>query len=159
MSKAKPSPLHVVTELPPSTNKLYQRTSRGGLALTKAAKTFRERLRKEIIAYLPQLSCFPLDQESIYRFDVLLYFKELENKGWHERHTKGKDKGKRKAATRYKRIDMDNRIKFLQDSVMSSLGVDDSQVFAGWQEKREDSSNPRAEVVLHVMDREEGARW
>jgi hypothetical protein len=124
------------------------------MALTGVAKVFRERLRKEIVSHLPQLSSFPLDQETIYRFDVYLYFKKLENTGWHQVHTKGKDKGKRKAATRYKRIDLDNRIKFLQDSVMSSLGVDDSQVFAGYQEKREDSENPRAEVVLHVVPQE-----
>lgn len=144
-------PLYVVTELPPSTNKLYQRTRSGGLALTKEAKAFRERLRKEIIAHLPQLSGFPLDQETIYRFDVYLYLKELENKGWYQVCSTGKDKGKRKAATRYKRIDVDNRIKFLQDSVMSALGVDDSQVFAGYQEKREDPTDPRAEVALHVL--------
>lgn len=147
-------PLIVVTDLPPSTNKLYQRTRGGGLALTKVAKVFRERLRKEIVSHLPQLSGFPLDQETLYRFDVYLYFKTLENIGWHQTHTKGKDKGKRKAATRYKRIDLDNRIKFLQDSVMSSLGVDDSQVFAGYQEKREDPDNPRAAVELYVVSRE-----
>ena len=144
-------PLLVVTEPPPSTNKLYQRTRSGGLALTKAARSFRERVRKAIIAHLPQLSRFPLDEETIYRFDAYLYFKALENAGWYEFYTKGGNRGKRKAATRYKRVDADNRIKFLQDSVTHSLGVDDSQIFAGYQEKREDPDNPRAEVELHVI--------
>jgi hypothetical protein len=100
---------------------------------------------------LPLLASFPIGPDSVYRFDTYLYFPSLENQGWHQTYSRGKSQGKRKAATRYKKIDVDNRVKFLQDSVMTSLGVDDSQVFVGYQEKHEDPGNPRAEVKVTVV--------
>lgn len=140
--------------LPPSTNKLYQRIRNGGVILTKEARTFRERLHQKVIDELPSLSNFPVTAETLYRFDTILFFESLENQGWHKTYTKGKNKGKRKAATRYKKIDVDNRVKFLQDSVMASLGADDSQVFVGYQEKHEDPGEPRAEVKVTVIPRD-----
>jgi len=108
-----------------------------------------------MVAELPSLVSFPTGQEVIYRFDTILYFQSLENAGWHQTYTKGKNKGKRKASSRYKKIDVDNRVKFLQDSVMASLGVDDSQVFVGYQEKHEDPADPRAEVRVAVVSRDQ----
>lgn len=112
---------------------------------------------------------FPTDPELIYRFDIVCHFDALENPGWFElwdrdvhyvkdskdgKHKRGElrsKKGERKAATRYKRIDYDNRIKFLQDCVSKSIGIpDDAQIFVGHQEKREDPGNPRAEVTVTV---------
>jgi hypothetical protein len=124
------------------------------LILSKEAKVFRERLQQRMVDELPNLVHFPTGQDIIYRFDTILYFRSLENVGWHETYTKGKNKGKRKAASRYKKIDVDNRVKFLQDSVMASLGVDDSHVFVGYQEKHEDPEDPRAEVTLTVVSRD-----
>jgi Holliday junction resolvase RusA-like endonuclease len=144
----------VTCDLPPSTNKLYQRVRGGRVVLTKEARVFRERLHEKMVAELPKLSSFPVGPEVLYRFDTILFFQSLENRGWGQFYTKGDNKGKRKAATRYKKIDVDNRVKFLQDSVMTSLGVDDSQVFVGYQEKHEDSVRPRAEVKLVVVPRD-----
>lgn len=86
--------------------------------------------------------------ETVYTFSITLYFPALENEGWYQT---GKS-GEKLAKTRYKRIDYDNRIKFLQDCVSSSLGIDDSQIFKGVQEKREDPLNSRAEVEIQVAD-------
>jgi len=166
--------------LPPSTNKLYQKRFGGGMALTAEAKKFREKVKRVVVNHLAQLSRFPVDPETAYEFEVILYFEKVENPGWFEFWTKDafytKDikfpkkhtragkvqfkegdckarKGERKAKTRYKKIDYDNRIKFLQDSVVDSIGIpDDSQIFRGKQEKREDPDNPRAEVVIRVTD-------
>ena len=123
------------------------------MILSKEAKVFRERLQQRMVDELPNLVHFPTGPDIIYRFDTILYFQSLENAGWHSTYTKGKNKGKRKAASRYKKIDVDNRVKFLQDSVMASLGADDSHVFVGYQEKHEDPEDPRAEVMVTVVSR------
>lgn len=163
-----------MTELPPSTNQLYQRRRGGQISLTEKAQRFREHIKNVVVETLGQVVSFPCDPELIYRFDITCYFDALENPGWFETwdrdvfytkdvknakkskiiHRKGEVKhkrGERKAATRYKRIDYDNRIKFLQDCVSKSIGIpDDSQIFVGHQEKREDPTHPRAEIVVTV---------
>lgn len=138
------------------------------------AQKFREHVKKIVVDKLGKVMTLPIDPELIYRFDIICYFDALQNPGWFEfwdrdvlytkdikdakkkrvLHRKGEvkhRKGERKAVTRYKRIDYDNRIKFLQDCVSKSVGIpDDSQIFVGHQEKREDPNNPRAEVVVTV---------
>lgn len=139
--------------------------------MTKAAQSFRNRMRKVIKAELAAVLDFPVDPELIYRFDLLIFFPALQNPGWFEYHTRdsyyskdSKDgkhkkgelkakKGERKAKTRYKRIDVDNRVKFLQDCVSKLIGLpDDSNIFIGHQEKHEDPVQPRSEVRVTVID-------
>lgn len=104
---------------------------------------------------LPFIMDFPTGEEVVYIFSIALYFAKLENPGWFERFVKGKNKGKRKAATRYKVIDYDNRIKFLQDAVVAAIGIpNDCQIFEGRQIKMEDPDNPRAEVFIELSDPE-----
>lgn len=159
-----------MTELPPSTNALYQHRGRGQLALTEEAQRFKESVKAVVASNMGKVLSFATDPDLIYRFDIVCYFDSLENPGWFEQWEKdvfyqrdSKDgkhkrgdlkhrKGERKAATRYKRIDYDNRIKFLQDCVSKLIGIpDDSQIFVGHQEKREDPLYPRAEVVVTVQ--------
>ena len=158
-----------MTELPPSTNRLYQRRRGGQIALTEEAQRFKERVKNVVVQSMGTVMSFPTDPELIYRFDIVTYFEALENPGWFEtyaddgyytkdskdgKHKKGDLKhrrGEKKATTRYKRVDYDNRIKFLQDCVSKSIGIpDDSQIFVGHQEKREDPDNPRAEITVSV---------
>ena len=137
--------------------------------MTDVAQRFRIRVKQAVVNSLSEVMAFPIDPELIYRFDLIAYFKALENPGWFEtwdkdkfytrdtgdgKHKKGElkyAKGERKAKTRYKQIDVDNRIKFLQDCVSKSIGIpDDSQIFVGKQEKREDPDNPRVEVRVTI---------
>jgi hypothetical protein len=139
------------------------------VALTKEAVTYRERVKDVIGQRFFVSSPIPLGEETVYRFDIILYFPALENPGWFEvwskdsfytkdskdgKRRKGELKhraGERKAKTRYKEIDYDNRIKFLQDCVSRAVGIpNDCQIFCGYQEKREDPDNPRAEVAISV---------
>jgi len=159
----------LVTDLPPSVNALYQHRRGGKLALTETAYRFRESVKAVVTTNLAKVLTFPTGPEVIYRFDITLYFEQLENPGWFEfwerdvfyqkdskdgKHKKGSlkyKKGERKAVSRYKQIDYDNRIKFLQDCVSKSIGIpNDSQIFVGHQEKREDPRDPRAEVTVTV---------
>lgn len=90
----------------------------------------------------------PMDQELLYEFHVKLFFPILENPGWFTRDRVGR----RQAKTRFKIIDVDNRVKFLQDTVAMMVGLpNDSQIFRGTQEKYEDPNNPRVEVTLRIV--------
>ncbi len=118
-------------------------------------------MKQAVVQKLGQVMAFPTDPDLIYRFDMVAYFESLENPGWFERYSKDTfyragelkhRRGERKAKTRYKRIDVDNRIKFLQDCVSKSIGIpDDAQIFIGYQEKREDPTNPRVEITVSVV--------
>ena len=156
----------VCLELPPSTNKLYIKRKGGGVALSMAAKKYKRSVQKVMgeprnVAHLAR---FPVDPETRYSLRVVLYFPMLENPGWfefwekntyvtrgkHKGELKGR-KGERKAKTRYKVVDYDNRIKFMQDCLVEGIGINDCQIFHGEQEKREDPDNPRAEVYIKVL--------
>ena len=140
--------------IPPSANHLYQRRRGGGVTLSKMAHQFREDVKRHIRDFLPELTRFPVTEETVYEVSIVLYFEHLENPGWFERFVRGPQSGERKAKTRYKTIDYDNRIKFLQDCLVRAIGIpNDSQIFRGMQEKREDPQHPRAEVVVRVRDR------
>lgn len=157
--------------MPPSVNHLYVRRRGGSLALSNEGERFQEHVKDVVIGSLGTVSALPVDKETVYEFVFTFYFESLENPLWFERydrdgfyrknsekHRKGDikyRKGERKAKTRYKKIDYDNRVKFLQDCVAKSIGIpDDCQIFRGVQEKREDSDNPRAEVTVTVIDRD-----
>lgn len=117
-------------------------------------------MKQAVVEKLGKVMAFPTDPELVYRFDMIAYFESLENPGWFDHYTKDTygragepkhRKGERKAKTRYKRIDVDNRIKFLQDCVSKAIGIpDDAQIFVGYQEKREDPTNPRVEITVSV---------
>ncbi len=136
--------------LPPSTNHLYQRTKYGGVALTKAARTFREHVRKKVVDTI-HLIRLQVDQDTVYSLSLKVFFEQLENKGWFKKTREGK----RQAKTRYKDLDVDNRIKFLQDCIANALRIPtDAQFFEVHLEKHQDRDNPRAEIVITVADRD-----
>lgn len=149
-------------------NQLYKRNRSGKPVLTREAVRFREEVKEIVVQNLHALT-LPTDKETVYELELRVFFDKLENPGWFEKWkedtyvTRGKNKGQlkgrageRKAQTRYKVIDVDNRVKFLQDCVIKSMGIpDDCQVFRGVQEKYEDPDNPRAEVRVTVIDRDQ----
>lgn len=102
--------------MPPSVNKLYANV-RGRRIMTSKGKTVKHEIRQ---ATTKQLASKPslFTQETPLRLTVDLYFSAVENKGW-----------PKKAKSRYKRIDVSNRAKLLEDALFSVLGVDDSLVF------------------------------
>ena len=165
--------------MPPSVNKLYTRTRHGGRALTKEAHRFREHVKKVVSRNLAEVSMFPSeDQELTYGVDFTFWFSELENPGWFKsfprdsfyqkdskakgadgkpKHKKGELKhrmGERMAKTRYKQIDVDNRLKFIQDCLVECLGIpDDSQIFKGSQKKMRCGGLDYVDSTIFVTDR------
>ena len=148
--------VELVLEMPPSVNELYIKRAGGrGLALSKKATHYR-RVVQSTASEHPDivLGMFPIgDQETAYAFDIQLFFKAVENKGWHDRITKGPRKGERKAETRYKKVDTDNRVKFLQDAVCRAIGMpDDCQVFDVRVRKFASAGEPWVRVRISVID-------
>ena len=129
-------------------NKFYVRRRGGGIALTKTALEYREKMRKAVVEIMHQVLQFEVSEETVYDLRVVLFFESLQNPGWTmlDRH------GQRKAKTRYKVVDVDNRVKFLQDCLVKALGIpNDCQIFRGTQEKHEDAQNPRVEITIRPI--------
>lgn len=104
---------------PPSVNKAYATTRSGRRLLTAEGKLYKQSVRdiigqkySAITPELARLGKHPLS------FSVKLYTR-VENKGWSEGKTKN----------RYKRVDVSNRVKLLEDALFEALGIDDCLVF------------------------------
>jgi Holliday junction resolvase RusA-like endonuclease len=100
--------------MPPSGNSLYF-VKGGRKILSRKGRMVKQRL-KSIITRTAATTCIP---DALFRLEIHLFFKAVENKGW----CSGK------AKTRYKRIDVSNRVKLLEDALSEATGVDDSLFF------------------------------
>ena len=164
--------LRLTLPLPPTANHLYLRRRGGQVSLTDDARRFREQVKRIVVDNLGKVLSFPTGHECVYKVTLHAFFESLENPGWFEiwnenkywtkdskdgKHRVGELKharGERKAETRYKVLDVDNRIKFLQDSVTKAVGIpNDCQVFETSLVKLEDPDNARAEVLIEVVER------
>lgn len=133
--------------LPPSTNHAYfTKVTRVGKhmipiqILTDEGKKF----KKETASHLArqhQGSMIYLRKDVPYGIFTVFFFEEIINKGW-----------PKKAATRYKRMDADNRQKLLQDAVATAAGFDDSQFLITGQKK--DKGPPGC--LIYIWNMEEG---
>lgn len=143
-------PFVVLPFLPPSSNHIYV-TRRGGKGrfLSKEAETFKRRTISHIQTYcLAKVS--RLDREAVYRVWYAFYFppEELLNQ------TFGSGK-KGSAKTRYKRMDVENRLKLVADALATAIGIDDCQFFEGGQTKLSASLTsgvPQVHIFLTTED-------
>ncbi len=109
---------------PPSANHIYV-TARNKRFLSKEASTF----KNNVIAHI-QRTCLDkilyLDKTSVFRVWYIFYF----NKNDVLSKTFGSGK-KGAAESRYKKIDVQNRLKLIADALSTAIGIDDSQF---WEE-------------------------
>lgn len=132
----------VYGELPPTSNKLYFR----GTILTKIAKEYAERFSMAISReYLPEIN--QLNPNALYGMHLHFYFETVVN----DSYNNPKVPKSKRAKSRYKRFDLTNRIKLLEDCIRDALAIDDSQTFVACQEKHMDSKNPRVEIFIHEV--------
>ncbi len=91
-----------------------------------------------------------MDRDSIYALHLRFFFKSLENARWNDPTCPPSKRPK----SRYKRIDLSNRIKLLEDCVRDALDIDDSQTFAASQEKHQirDGEEERVEIIIQRTD-------
>ena len=133
--------LIVYPELPASSNRLYFR----GTRLTKEARTYAEKFSYYVVRqYLPQISM--MNKKGVYALHLRFYMSNLVN------HTFFSDK-KNRAETPYKRVDLSNRIKLLEDCVRDALSIDDCQTFAASQSKHHvPEGQERVEILIQEID-------
>jgi hypothetical protein len=136
--------------LPPSSNHIYvSRRGGKGRFLSKEAASFKTRAISHIQSnYLPDISW--LDRGAIYGVWYAFYFplEELLNL------TFGNGK-KGSAQTRYKRMDVENRLKLVADSLATAIGIDDCQFFEGGHTKLSASLTsgvPQVHIFLTPQD-------
>jgi Holliday junction resolvase RusA-like endonuclease len=129
--------------LPPSTNKLYINNRWGGRTLSSAAKKF---ITGAKVALLRQWVFMPeaLDPNVAYKLQVTFYMEKVTNKGWPG-----------KAKFKFKKQDVTNYIKLLEDVIAIACGVDDSSFLDVEAKKREDKDNPRIEIIISELSRED----
>lgn len=102
--------------LPPSANHAYANIrGTNKRVLTTEGKSFKTRTTVYLAQTYPkELTFFKPDKLYILKF--VFFFEQLENAGW-----------PKKALSRYKKIDVSNRLKLLEDALKDAAGIDDSQ--------------------------------
>ena len=132
--------LHIVyPELPPSSNKIYFR----GTILTRKAREYAERFSFHVTRnYLQWIN--QINPQNIFCLSIRFYFDTLVNATFENPNVPEK----KRAKTRYKKIDLSNRVKLLEDCVRDAIGVDDSHTFEMHTMKLQDPANPRVEIVI-----------
>jgi Holliday junction resolvase RusA-like endonuclease len=132
-------------ELPPTSNRLYFR----GTMLTAVAKRYAEGFSKFMMQKHGS-EILEMDRSSTYALHLRFFFKKLENAGWND----PKCPPSRRPKSRYKKIDLSNRIKLLEDCVRDALDIDDSQTFAASQEKHQcaEGEGERVEITVQRVE-------
>ena len=97
--------------VPPSTNRLYF-TRNGRRRLSDEGKRYKRKIAMKVAKEFPCVG--PFENSDAFSLTIELHMEVLT-----------RSKG---AKNRYKRFDVSNRVKVLEDAICESLGIDDSQV-------------------------------
>jgi hypothetical protein len=143
------SPFVILPFLPPTSNHIYVSNRAGTRFLSSEAKTFKTRaithIQTECLAHISRL-----DRGAIYKVWYAFFFapEDILNM------TFGTGK-KGSAVTRYKRMDVENRIKLVADALATAIGIDDCQFFEGGHTKLSASLTlgiPQIHIFLTTED-------
>lgn len=129
-------------ELPPTTNHIYSTNRYGKRFLTKEAKKY----KTKFISFVAQNhfgEIASLNPNGIYRVKWAFYFP----KNAVINLTFGKKGG---AKSRYKKMDITNRTKLIEDALVTALGIDDRQIFETVQKKL--IGDGHVEIEIEEMD-------
>jgi Holliday junction resolvase RusA-like endonuclease len=144
-----PKPFIVLNFLPPTSNHIYVSGRNGKRFLSKVADTFKKNAISQIASEC-QSKIILLNPKSVYSVWYAFYFDvdEILNKTF--------DTGaKNAAATRYKRMDVENRLKLVTDALSTAIGIDDCQFFDGGYSKMSSSlvgGTPQLHIYLTEAD-------
>lgn len=111
--------------VPPSLNNLYVATRGGGRALSADGRKYKNEIKTLLQQEFPK-ELMRLKKNTPYLVFFRFYFEHVENKGWAKGET-----------DRYKRLDVSNRAKVVEDCVKDSGAYDDSQNLIVILEKRQ----------------------
>jgi len=144
-----PLPPIIFKGLPPSSNNIRVISWKRKIQfLTKEAQNFRSRFLGDVVPNYAHI-IRELDKEALYEVFYRFYFAKdsILNK------TYGLGK-KGSAKSRYKKMDAENRIKFLSDCLSEAIGIDDSHFFAGGYRKMCAQPNQEEEVHIYIAPRD-----
>ena len=130
--------------LPPSVNKLYVNNRWKGRTLSAAAKQFIAQAKIELLRqwiFLPKA----LNPNVAHKLQITFYLEKVINKGW-----------PKTAKYKFKKQDVTNYIKLLEDVISIACGIDDSSFLDVEAKKREDRDNPRIEICILELALYEG---
>jgi Holliday junction resolvase RusA-like endonuclease len=133
----------VYPELPPTSNKIYF----NGTILRREAREWAERFAHFFAKNYLHITS-DMDAGALYAVHLHFYFKTVIN----ESYNNASFAPSRRAKTRYKKFDLTNRVKLLEDCIRDAIGIDDSQTFVASQEKHMDSRDPRVEIFIHEVE-------
>jgi len=131
--------IRFITPLPPSSNHLYFNLKKGGRALTKEGSKFINEVKVGLVRAYPNARAGKNDPLVLA---LRLYFPDVVNTGW-----------PKKTDTKYKRRDVSNYVKALEDALKQGLGVDDSNHITMILDKQE--GPPRAVIWIWNLAWEE----
>lgn len=130
-------------DLPPSINAVYKINRKSGVMyMCKEAKAFKEEFEKFARNNWIEL-IHKFDPKLIYRVDYEFTFPQQEV--LNEKY--GQDK---RIKSPYKKVDLDNRIKLLMDSLAFVFGFNDSHIFEIFAQKKCGSKNHTTIKVASV---------
>ena len=133
-----------VPHLPPSSNKIYIRHPAGkGKILSDQARTFKIKAMNAIQRG-GKLVMLQLKQNVPYELRLAVFFDQVEV-------------AKSSVGARYKKMDLSNVVKLIEDTVATAVGVDDCHNFRLVLEKHCDPDNPGIHVVLRELPESEVA--
>lgn len=127
--------------LPPTSNRIYRK----GTALTDEAREYAERFSLAMVRF--QHLFLQIDDTAVFGLH-LRFFMNLLNPSWNNPAVPPS----RRAKSRYKRIDLDNRIKLLTDCIRDAIDVDDSQIFAASQEKHHVAAESEEHLEAFIQE-------
>ena len=123
--------IHVwIPFLPPSSNNIYIKRPAGGRMLSQKARTFKVRAM-QTVQKEARVAFLSLKDNVPYELKLSVFFEAVENKGYPD-----------KAKSKFKRIDIGNRLKLIEDTVAEALDLDDCHNFRIVLEKHCDPKNP-----------------
>lgn len=128
--------------LPPTSNKIYFR----GTQLTAKAREFKEAFKFHVAQNYGHLMN-GLNRDGIYAVHLRI-FMEVVNVSWNNPDLPPSKRSKE----RYKKVDLDNRIKLLTDCVRDAIDIDDSRIFAGSQEKQNEPDPEKSHVEIYIQE-------
>lgn len=119
--------------LPPSINRSYQSVMRGNhstIIATRELNLFKAKMQSYRVRNLNKIKAHSEEIKAWISEGFVLHFDLIVGLPHDQVFTKTK-----KAKSKYKRIDVDNRLKSIRDAVADILGIDDSIFFSGNTEK------------------------
>ena len=133
-----------IVGIPPSANNAYFNLPKGGRALTKEGKKFKNETQTYLAQKYPE-ELRKFEKNKPYLVYMRFYFSDVQNATW------GKPKG---AESRYKRVDASNRAKLLEYVIKDVSGVDDSNTQVLILEKRQAKAGQQERTEVFIWNHE-----